>query len=106
MRPGAGPEGGPGSERSGGKEEGRWEEQGEESGAEAPPHLGEEALLEKEALLVNEAGRGEAERSGVEPPGERSRAYSNGAVGLGSPRRLGLSSSMAEPRLCPFESVP
>lgn len=33
-------------------------------------------------------------------------ADKDGAVGPGNPRRVGLSSFMAEARLCPFESLP
>ena len=43
--------------------------------------------------------------AGAGPPGEQGGADRDGAVGLGNPRRLGLSSSMAEARLCPFEPL-
>ena len=67
-------------------------------GLKCGKHLGEEELLEKEAGRGG-AGRGEATR-GAE------RGLQGWSCGPGEHTEAGLSSCMAKPRVCPFESVP
>lgn len=96
------PEGGSGSEQPAEERGGGGRSRAGSLGLKCGKDLGEEEILEKEVGL----GQG-----GVVPLGswagvEQGRAYRDGAVGPGNPWRLGLSSSLEEARLCPFEPLP